>query len=124
MRMLEPMKQKTKERDFMVIARNVAEKAIGSHMDGSPLEVIVARKDAVAIHRGLLGGLRGGKARSFELSAGRRTQIAKKAAKARWKKQITRQLDFSLDRFRSGGHTSFTYKLRFIGLAPSNLRPA
>jgi hypothetical protein len=83
--MLESMKTKTKERDFMVIARNVAEKAIGSHMDGSPLEVIVSDKDPVAVARGRKGGLIGGKVRASKLSAKSRQKIAKIAAKARWK---------------------------------------
>jgi hypothetical protein len=33
---------------------------------------------------GRMGGLKGGKARAEKLSAKRRTEIAKKAAKARW----------------------------------------
>lgn len=40
--------------------------------------------DAVALGR--LGGLKGGKARANSLSARKRSQIAKKAAQARWKK--------------------------------------
>jgi hypothetical protein len=84
--MLEPMREKTKERDFMVVARNVAEKAIGSHMDGSPLEVTVSHKDPVAVSRGRSGGLKGGYARAFKLSAKTRSKIARKAANARWKK--------------------------------------
>lgn len=69
----------------MVIARNVAEKAIGSHMDGSPLDVTVSRKDPAAVARGRKGGLLGGKARASKLSAKSRQKIAKIAAKARWK---------------------------------------
>jgi len=74
-----------KERDFTVIARRVAEKAIGSHMDGSPLEIAVSHKDPAAVSRGRAGGLKGGKARAFKLSAKSRQKIAKMAAKARWK---------------------------------------
>jgi hypothetical protein len=80
------MREKTKDRDFMAVARNVAEKAISAHMDGSPLEVTVSHKDLVAVSRGRLGGLKGGRARASKLSAKRRQKIAKKAAKARWKK--------------------------------------
>ena len=36
--------------------------------------------------KGRAGGLAGGKARAKSLSAARRKEIAKKAAKARWKK--------------------------------------
>lgn len=79
------MAQTSKERDFTVIARNVVETAIGEHLDGSPLEPV--RKSSAAMVRGRLGGLKGGHARAFKLSAGRRRQIAKKAARARWKKK-------------------------------------
>jgi hypothetical protein len=41
-------------------------------------------KNAAAVMLGRMGGLKGGKARAEKLSAKRRTEIAKKAAKARW----------------------------------------
>jgi hypothetical protein len=86
-RMLESMVQDApKDRDFAVIARRTVEKAIGEHLDGSPLEVPVMRKDAAAVSRGRLGGLKGGKARAKKLSAKRRKTIALKAARTRWKK--------------------------------------
>lgn len=42
-------------------------------------------KNPAAVSLGRLGGLRGGKARAKKLSPQRRSQIAKKAAKSRWK---------------------------------------
>ena len=42
-------------------------------------------KNPAAVALGRLGGLKGGKARMAKLSAKRRTEIARKAAKARWK---------------------------------------
>ena len=42
---------------------------------------------AAASALGRLGGLKGGKARAEKLSAKKRSEIAKNAAKARWKKQ-------------------------------------
>jgi hypothetical protein len=72
------------DRDFTVIARNIVEKAIGEHLDGSPLEVAVSTKSDAAVSRGRLGGLKGGKARAAKLSPTKRKQIAKKAAKTRW----------------------------------------
>jgi hypothetical protein len=44
-------------------------------------------KNPAAVELGRLGGLKGGKARAAKLSARRRHQIAKKAAKARWSKE-------------------------------------
>lgn len=42
-------------------------------------------KNPAAVALGRLGGLKGGKARAKKLSAKRRKEIAKKAARARWK---------------------------------------
>jgi hypothetical protein len=39
---------------------------------------------------GRKGGLKGGKARAVKLSAGRRSEIARKGAKARWVKQAVK----------------------------------
>lgn len=44
-------------------------------------------KNAAAVALGRLGGLKGGKARAKALSAKKRSEIAKKAAKARWNKE-------------------------------------
>jgi hypothetical protein len=41
-------------------------------------------KNPAAVALGRLGGLKGGKARALKLSAKKRTQIARKAAQARW----------------------------------------
>jgi hypothetical protein len=43
-------------------------------------------KNAAAVALGRRGGLKGGPARAKKLSKKRRSQIAKKAAAARWKK--------------------------------------
>ena len=44
-------------------------------------------KDAAAVSLGRRGGLKGGPARAKKLSAAKRSAIAKKAAKARWKRK-------------------------------------
>lgn len=44
-------------------------------------------KDPNAVALGRKGGLKGGKARAEKLSAKKRSEIAKKAAAARWKKK-------------------------------------
>lgn len=43
-------------------------------------------KNPAAVSLGRLGGLKGGKARAKMLSADKRSEIARKAANARWKK--------------------------------------
>ena len=42
-------------------------------------------KNPAAVALGRMGGLKGGKARAISLSPSKRREIAKKAAKARWK---------------------------------------
>jgi hypothetical protein len=44
-------------------------------------------KDPAAVELGRRGGLKGGKARAARMSATRRAEIARKAAKARWAKK-------------------------------------
>ena len=44
----------------------------------------VPQKNPAAVALGRLGGLKGGKARAQKLSSKRRSEIAKKAAAARW----------------------------------------
>lgn len=44
-----------------------------------------AGKNPAAVALGRLGGLKGGKARAATLSKARRAEIARQAAKARWK---------------------------------------
>lgn len=72
-------------RDFMQIAREVVERAIGEHMNGAPLEDPDAGKNPAAVALGKLGGAKGGRARAKSLTAKRRREIARKAAKSRWK---------------------------------------
>lgn len=43
-------------------------------------------KNPAAVSLGRLGGLKGGQARAAKLSAKKRTEIAKKAARIRWQK--------------------------------------
>jgi len=70
----------------MAIGRRVVEQAIGEKLDGSPLDDPNAGKNPAAVALGKLGGAKGGAARAAALSPRRRKAIAKKAAKARWKK--------------------------------------
>ena len=49
----------------------------------------VPLKNPHAAALGRLGGLKGGRARALRLSPARRREIARKAARARWRKQKT-----------------------------------
>jgi hypothetical protein len=66
-----------KSHDFMAVARRVVEEAIGEKLDGSPLPKKTKRA---------VGGRKGGRARATALTAEQRSEIARIAAQARWKK--------------------------------------
>jgi hypothetical protein len=77
---------KPKDHDFATNARRIVEQAIGEKLDGSPLDDPNAGKNPAAVALGKLGGKKGGKARANKLTPERRTDIARLAATARWKK--------------------------------------
>lgn len=80
------MKRKMKEHDFSVTAFKVVQEAT----EEKPLEtktVKPPRKDYDYKELGRKGGLKGGKARASKLTPEQRSEIAKKAAKARWNKE-------------------------------------
>lgn len=64
-------------------AKSIVDLATGGAVE-TPQEVDALKAAAAALGR--KGGLKGGKARAKSLSAKRRSEIAKKAAAARWKK--------------------------------------
>jgi hypothetical protein len=78
-------KHSGEKRDFMQVAREIVEKAIGEKMDGSPLDTIEDSRNPHAVALGKIGGKKGGTARANSLSPSRRRAIAKKASCARWK---------------------------------------
>jgi hypothetical protein len=78
-------KSKSTSRDFAAVARRVVEQAVGEHLDGSPLpEPELDTRNPAAVALSKLGASKGGRTRAKNLSKGRRQEIAKKAAKARW----------------------------------------
>ena len=76
-------KKATRPRDTNQLAKSIVEIATGE-IDPAPAPVSTKNPAAVALGR--LGGLKGGKARAASLTAKKRSEIAKKAAAARWKK--------------------------------------
>lgn len=69
-------------RDVNVRAKQIVDIATGEVEDEKPDE----GKNPAAVALGRLGGKKGGKARAEKLSPQRRSEIARKAAAARWKK--------------------------------------
>ncbi len=76
------MKKKKLPRDINEMARSIVDLAT----DESPLKEIPSDKNPHAVELGRLGGQKGGKARAEKLTKEQRSEIAKKAAKARWNK--------------------------------------
>ena len=78
------MAKKKKSADINVTAFEILQAATGQPADNRKP---ATAKNPAAVALGRLGGLQGGKARARKLSAKQRTEIARKAAMARWKTQ-------------------------------------
>jgi hypothetical protein len=77
-------KRKKKEHDFAVNAFRVVQEATGQ-VEPKPKP---EHKPFDAKALGHLGGLKGGKARANKLTPEQRKEIAQKAAKTRWNKEV------------------------------------
>ena len=78
-------KRKKRPRDANQLAKSIVDIATGEAEDREPTPEEQG-KDPAAVSLGRRGGLKGGKARAKSLSAKRRADIAKAAAKARWER--------------------------------------
>jgi hypothetical protein len=74
-------KHPKRPRDLNQWAKHMVDIATGQAKDNSPSEA----KNPAAVALGRLGGLKGGKARAAKLTPEQRAEIARKAAKTRWK---------------------------------------
>ena len=77
-------KRKKRPRDANQLAKSIVDIATGETDDREPTPEEQG-KDPAAVSLGRRGGLKGGKARAEKLSHARRRDIAKSAARARWK---------------------------------------
>lgn len=71
-------KRSSKPRDANALAAAIVAEATGEPADDG--------KNPAAVALGRLGGQKGGKARAASLTAEQRSEIARKAARARWGK--------------------------------------
>ena len=76
--------KKKRPRDLNQLATSIVQDVTAEDKDDKLHNATGKNPAAVALGR--LGGLKGGKARAAKLSAKKRKEIAKKAAKARWEK--------------------------------------
>lgn len=74
-------KRSSNRRDVNQLAKSIVDEAT---MEEVRANAIAEGKNPAAVMLGRLGGLKGGKARAATLTAGQRSEIAKKAAAARW----------------------------------------
>jgi hypothetical protein len=73
-----PERSRKRPTDLNRLAASIVDSATGSAPDPD------AGKNPAAVALGRLGGAKGGAARAAKLTAEQRSEIAKKAAKARW----------------------------------------
>lgn len=73
---------KKKPRDVNALATAILREATGDELE--PENPAEREKDPAAVSLGRRGGLKGGKARAEKLTPEQRSEIAKKAARARW----------------------------------------
>lgn len=78
-----PDRSKKRPRDSNELAHRIFLESIGEAEKTEPPKV----KNPAAVALGKLGGLKGGAARAASLTPKKRSQIAAKAAKARWDKK-------------------------------------
>ena len=76
-------KRSSKPRDINKLAASIVGDATVEERVRSP---DAPEKDPAAVELGRRGGLKGGRARAAKLTPEQRSEIARKAAKARWEK--------------------------------------
>lgn len=79
-----PPKKPKRPRDANQLARRIVDIASGETEDREPTPEEQG-KDPAAVSLGRRGGLKGGKARAEKMSATERSEVARKAAKVRWR---------------------------------------
>jgi len=76
-----------KESDLNRLAKSIVDQAT-TEDEQLRAKAIEEGKNPAAVSLGRLGGLKGGKARAASLSAEQRSEIAKRAAEARWQRKL------------------------------------
>ncbi len=78
-----PKRSSKKPRDPNELAKKIVDRATGQDQDKP--EDDQPKKNPAAVELGRLGGKKGGPARAKKLSKKQRSEIARKAAEARWR---------------------------------------
>jgi hypothetical protein len=77
-----PKRSSNKRKDTNVLASEIVKEATKEQ------EIDIQGKNPAAVALGRLGSLKGGKARAKKLTSARRSEIAKKAAESRWRRDL------------------------------------
>ena len=77
-----PKRSSTGRKDLSQLAKSIVDQATGE----MPKDEEAPVKNPAAVALGRLGGKKGGKARAQKMTSEQRTEIARAAAQARWKK--------------------------------------
>lgn len=88
LRMVKHSKKKKRPTDLNLLAASIVEDATNDNPSIIKPSEEKPAKNPAAVALGRLGGLKGGPARAKKLSKSKRSEIARKAAKARWSKKI------------------------------------
>jgi len=80
--------RKSKRQDFSQLAKTIVDQATGQDVPNAETlaEAVDSGKNPAAVALGRLGGLKGGKARWKGTTKKQRSEIGRKAARARWAK--------------------------------------
>jgi hypothetical protein len=80
-----PAKPKPPKGDVNALAAFIVAKATDSEHDDDMETIVESEAHVAAVALGRLGGLKGGEARARRLTSEQRSEIAKRAAMARWR---------------------------------------
>lgn len=83
-----PDRSRKRPRDVNALARQIVDEATGEAKPEDNIEPAQADdgKDPAAVALGRRGGLKGGRARAERMTPEERTEAARRAAQARWKR--------------------------------------
>lgn len=79
-------KRSSTKKDINTVVKSLVDLVTGNPVTEDISPIAKKEKNPAAVLLGRLGGQRGGKARAAKLTPEQRSEIARKAARSRWKK--------------------------------------
>jgi len=81
-----PKRSSKRQKDTQELARHILDTVVPDAEIPAQGQPVKPEKNPAAVALGRLGGLKGGKARAAKLTGKQRAEIARKAARKRWRK--------------------------------------